>query len=134
MKRSEVIPAVVAVLTAAFPGASIVADDFTAAAASTMETALRTSGVCWAVMPILSTASSGRAGKRSAEKAACRVHLRVNRAVATAFDTYTAQDTAIDAILADRSMRAELSQSATDLVPEDVGNLTHAINFTVTIN
>jgi len=134
MKRSEVIPAVVAVLTAAFPGASIVTDDFTAAAASTMETALRTSGVCWAVMPILSTSTAGQAGKRSAEKAACRVHLRVNRAVATAFDTYTAQDTAIDALLANRAMRAELAPAATDLVPEDVGNLTHAINFTVTIN
>lgn len=134
MKRSEVIPAVVAVLTAAFPGASIVSDDFTAGAASTMETALRTSGVCWAVMPILATTSAGQAGKRSAEKAACRVHLRVNRAVATAYDTYTAQDTAIDAILADRSMRAELSQAATDLVVEDAGNLTHALNFTVTIN
>ncbi len=134
MKRSEVIPAVVAVLTAAFPGASIVTDDFTAASASTMETALRTSGVCWAVMPILSTSTAGQAGKRSAEKAACRVHLRVNRAVATTFDTYTAQDTAIDAILADRSMRAELAPAATDLVAEDVGNLTHAINFTVTIN
>lgn len=134
MKRSEVIPAVVAVLTAAFPGASIVTDDFTAASASTMETALRTSGVCWAVMPILSTSTAGQAGKRSAEKAACRVHLRVNRAVATTFDTYTAQDTAIDAILADRAMRAELAPAATDLVAEDVGNLTHAINFTVTIN
>ena len=134
MKRSEVIPAVAAVLAAAFPGASIVTDDFTAASASTMETALRTSGVCWAVMPILSTSTAGQAGKRSAEKAACRVHLRVNRAVATTFDTYTAQDTAIDAILADRSMRAELAPAATDLVPEDVGNLTHAINFTVTIN
>lgn len=134
MKRSEVIPAVVAVLTAAFPGAAIIADDFTASAASSMETALRTSGVCWAVMPILSTATAGQAGKRSAERAACRVHLRVNRAVATTFDTYTAQDTAIDAILADRAMRAELSDAATDLVPEDAGNLTHAINFTVTIN
>jgi len=134
MKRSEVIPAVAAVLAAAFPGASIVTDDFTAASASTMETALRTSGVCWAVMPILSTSTAGQAGKRSAEKAACRVHLRVNRAVATTFDTYTAQDTAIDAILADRSMRAELAPAATDLVAEDVGNLTHAINFTVTIN
>ena len=134
MKRSEVIPAVVAAITAAFPGASVVYDDFTASAASTMETALRTSGICWAVMPILSTSSSGQAGRRSAEKAACRVHLRVNRAVATTFDTYTAQDTAIDAILADRAMRAELSQAATDLVIEDVGNLTHAINFTVTIN
>ena len=134
MKRSEVIPAVVAVLAAAFPGAVIVIDDFTAADSATMETALRTSGVCWAVMPILSTSSAGQAGKRSAEKAACRVHLRVNRAVATAYDTYTAQDTAIDAILADRSMRAELSQAATDLVAEDAGNLTHAINFTVTIN
>ena len=134
MKRSEVIPAVAAVLAAAFPGASIVVDDFTASAASYMETALRTSGVCWAVMPILSTSTAGQAGKRSAEKAACRVHLRVNRAVATAFDTYTAQDTAIDAILADRAMRAELAPAATDLVAEDVGNLTHAINFTVTIN
>ena len=134
MKRSEVIPAVVSVLTTAFPGAPIVSDDFTAGAASTMETALRTSGVCWAVMPILATTSAGQAGKRSAEKAACRVHLRVNRAVATTYDTYTAQDTAIDAILADRSMRAELSQAATDLVVEDAGNLTHAINFTVTIN
>ena len=134
MKRSEVIPAVVAVLTAAFPGASIVTDDFTAAAASTMEIALRTSGVCWAVMPILSTSTAGQARQRSAEKAACRVHLRVNRAVATTFDTYTAQDTAIDAILADRAMRAELAPAATDLVAEDVGNLTHAINFTVTIN
>lgn len=134
MKRSEVIPAVMAAITAAFPGASVVSDDFTASAASTMETALRTSGICWAVMPILSTSSSGQAGRRSAEKAACRVHLRVNRAVATTFDTYTAQDTAIDAILADRAMRAELAESATDLVAEDVGNLTHAINFTVTIN
>ena len=134
MKRSEVIPAVAAVLAAAFPGASIVVDDFTASAASDMETALRTSGVCWAVMPILSTSTAGQACKRSAEKAACRVHLRVNRAVATTFDTYTAQDTAIDAILADRSMRAELAPAATDLVAEDVGNLTHAINFTVTIN
>ena len=134
MKRSEVIPAVVAAITAAFPGASVVPDDFTASAASTMETALRTSGICWAIMPILSTSSSGQAGRRSAEKAACRVHLRVNRAVATTFDTYTAQDTAIDAILADRAMRAELAESATDLVAEDVGNLTHAINFTVTIN
>lgn len=134
MKRSEVIPAVVAAITAAFPGASVVSDDFTASAASTMENALRTSGICWAVMPILSTSSSGQAGRRSAEKAACRVHLRVNRAVATTFDTYTAQDTAIDAILADRAMRAELAESATDLVAEDVGNLTHAINFTVTIN
>ena len=134
MKRSEVIPAVVAAITAAFPGASVVPDDFTAAAASTMETALRTSGICWAIMPILSTSSSGQAGRRSAEKAACRVHLRVNRAIATTFDTYTAQDTAIDAILADRAMRAELAESATDLVAEDVGNLTHAINFTVTIN
>ena len=134
MKRSEVIPAVVAAITAAFPGASVVSDDFTASAASTMETALRTSGICWAILPILSTSSSGQAGRRSAEKAACRVHLRVNRAVATTFDTYTAQDTAIDAILADRAMRAELAESATDLVAEDVGNLTHAINFTVTIN
>lgn len=134
MKRSEVIPAVVAAITAAFPGASVVSDDFTASAASTMETALRTSGICWAILPILSTSSSGQAGRRSAEKAACRVHLRVNRAVATSFDTYTAQDTAIDAILADRAMRAELAESATDLVAEDVGNLTHAINFTVTIN
>ena len=134
MKRSEVIPAVAAAITAAFPGASVVSDDFTASAASTMETALRTSGICWAILPILSTSSSGQAGRRSAEKAACRVHLRVNRAVATSFDTYTAQDTAIDAILADRAMRAELAESATDLVAEDVGNLTHAINFTVTIN
>ena len=134
MKRSEVIPAVVAAITAAFPGASVVSDDFTASAASTMETALRTSGICWAIMPILSTSSSGQARQRSAERAACRVHLRVNRAVATTFDTYTAQDTAIDAILADRAMRAELAESATDLVAEDVGNLTHAINFTVTIN
>lgn len=134
MKRSEVIPAVVAVLTTAFPGASIVSDDFTAGAASTMETALRTSGVCWAVMPILATTSAGQAMSRSAEKAACRVHHRVNRAVATTYDVYTSIDSGIDAILADRSMRAELSQAATDLVVEDAGNLTHAINFTVTIN
>ncbi len=134
MKRSEVIPAVVAALTAAFPGAAIITDDFTASAASAMETALRTSGVCWAVMPILSTSTAGQARQRSAERAACRVHLRVNRAVATNFDTYSAQDTAIDAILADRAMRADLSEAATDLVPEDAGNLTHAINFTVIIN
>lgn len=134
MKRSEVIPAVVAVLTAAFPGASIVFDDFSALAAEAMEDALTSSGVCWAVMPIMGTTSQGQAGKRSAEKAECRVHLRVNRSVATTYDTYTAQDTAIDAILADRSMRAELSRDATDLVRDDPGNLTHAINFTVTIN
>lgn len=134
MKRSEVIPAVKAALLAALPAAPVVEDDFSIAAATAMESAIRATGYCFAVMPIMGTQSAGQAGKRSAEKAGVRVHLRTNRTVAPTFDHYTAIDSAIDAILADRSMRAELSTDATDLVAEDVGLLTHAINFTVTIN
>ncbi len=134
MKRSEVIPAVKAAILAAMPATPVVEDDFSIAAATAMEVAIRATGYCFAILPIMGTQTSGQARQRSAEKAGMRVHLRTNRTVAPTFDHYAAIDSAIDAILADRSMRAELAPEATDLVAEDAGLLTHAINFTVTIN
>ena len=134
MKRSEVIPAVKAALATITPAIPVFEDDFTAAAANAMDVVMKSSGVCLAVTPIMGTQTAGQARQRSAEKAAVRVHLRTNRALAPTFDHYSGIDAAIDAILADRQLRAELAPEATDYVAEDAGLLTHAMNFTVTIN
>lgn len=135
MKRSEVIPAAVAVLKAAFPALSVVANDFSRAASLEMETALRSaSGVCIVVNPIMGTTRLDQARMRSAERADVSIRIRVNRALAPLFDAYAATDSIIDAVLADRPLRADLDQAATDLTQDDEGVLSYAINFTVTIN
>lgn len=133
MKRSEIIPAVAAVLATAFPSGHVVSDDFTNAIRVTMEAAIRDHGYVVVVKPIAGTDQLGQAGSRPAETASVTVLIRTNAAIVGAPNPYTATDTAITAVLADRTLRAELAQSATALIPDDEGLTTYAINFNVKI-
>lgn len=133
MKRAAIIPAVSAVLTAAFPALHVVVNDFSNAAKTAQEGAIRDHGAVLVVQPLLNTRRAAQAGSRPAETAAIAVICRIDAAISGAPEPYATHDAIIAAVLSDRSLRADLAEDATDLIAEDAGMVTHAINFTVKI-
>ena len=140
MKRSEVIPAVVAAISAVAPPAVVIRNDYSDAAANSMETELRTSdhGVIAAVEPIQSaTTGAGQLVKRGAFASENRVTvaLRMNpKTKPASMDSDKLLDLAdamLCAVLAYPSLDSEISGAFLDLIPEDSGLVTYALTFTV---
>jgi hypothetical protein len=133
MKRASIIPAISAILQTAFPSVAVVMNDFSNAAKAAQEVAIRDAGAAIVVQPILSTRRVGQAGPRPAELAVIAVVCRIDPAIPGAPEPYATHDAIISAVLADRALRADLADDATELIAEDSGMVTHALHFTVKI-
>lgn len=136
MTRSQIIPALQAVLTTALAPHVVVANNLSEAARDTMEGALRGAGVCIVVAPVLGSRGQGQAGPRVSERVEVAVHVRVNTTQAPTVDPYALVSTAINAVLASVELRAAAGGSdgvMTDLVTEDAGLHTTACFFTIPI-
>jgi len=136
MKRSALIPAIEQRLREVFPTYGVIVDNFSRAAADAMETALRDTGVCLAIKPLLASKRASQAGERVAELVDFAIHVRVNpEKVPETFNTYQAQDDLIARLCGDLPLAARAGSSdggdVTTLVPEDHGCLTHAVLFHV---
>lgn len=133
MNRAGITPAVNADLVAAFGAAHVIFDDFSEAASKAIEEALRADGYVIITNPIDATDLLDQASTRPAELASVSVDVRTLQGFAGAPTAYAATDTAIAAVLADRSLRAELAKNATTLLKGDRPRLSYTINFNVKI-
>jgi len=79
MKLDEVQSQLVTLMTAAFPGQTVVADLFRKATEKQMEDALSTSGFCISVSPLLTvTPINGEGGRSMSMRAMHMVRIRTN--------------------------------------------------------
>ena len=142
MKRSEVIPAVIAAITPIATAATVavIRNDYSRDASDAMETKLRTTGLgaIASVEPIQgATTSAGQVVKRGAFASDSRVTiaLRMNPvtkpAALDADKLLDVADAMICAVLSSQTLDAELSGAFLDLISEDVGCVTYSITFTI---
>ena len=141
MKRSEVIPAVIAAITpVTSPAVVVIRNDYSQAAADSMESELRTAdhGIVAAVEPIQGASTgAGQVVKRGAFASdsritiALRMNPKTKPASMDADKLLDIADLMICALLAYPSLDCELSGAFLDLIPEDSGLVTYAITFTV---
>jgi hypothetical protein len=136
MKRSEVLPAVKALLEEIPGGIPVVIDDYSRAASQKMDAFLLT-GHCLALKPLLSSKRTSQAGARVAEHVNFTVHVRVNpEKIVTGFSAYDLHDAIIAKLCGSLSLSAKAGTTEGDsssLLPEDLGLLSHALFFHVLI-
>ena len=133
MNRAGIRTAVNADLVAAFGATHVVFDDFSEAATAAIEESLRVHGYVIITNPIDATDLLDQADKRSAELALVSVDIRTLQGFVGAPTADAAVDTAIGAVLGDRTLRARLAKNATTLLKGDRPRLSYTINFTVPI-
>ena len=139
MKRSEVIPAVVAAITAAASPAYVIRNDRTAATTAAIDTRLKTAaqGFVLEVDP-LAGASVADVIKRGAfaSESTVIMRLRLNTQCAPAGVTAdTMLDTAdaiICALLAASPLESSVAGNFLDELAEDAGLITYQITATIT--
>lgn len=139
MKRSEVIPAIVAAITTAAAPAEVVRNDYSASASAVMDAILIAAGrgIVAAVEPIQTAAVADTVNRGGfASKSAVAISLRMNPqtkpAGVTADTLLDIADAIIVAVLAAPGLEASISGNVISLVPADEGLLTYDILFTVT--
>lgn len=140
MKRSEVIPAVIAAIAPVASPAVIIRNDYSQAAAELMEAELRTPdhGVVAAIEPIQGASTNdGQVVKRGAFASDSRITIALRMNPKTKPATMDADklldlaDAMFCALLSSQTLDVGLSGAFLDLITEDVGNVTYALSFTV---
>ena len=138
MKRSEVIPAVIAAVTPVASPAVIIRNDFSEAKAAEMEAVLCTagSGIVLAIQPITGASVSGKIRRGAfASQSSIALVFRMNPATKpngfTADSLLDLVDAAAVALLSSQSIEADIDGQFIDLTAEDAGNLTYSLTVNI---
>lgn len=133
MTRSQILTTFRDVVAGFAGGAPVVINDLSEAKRREMEEALRGPGLVLAVGPMLGSKVGDQIGPRLVEQIGLVVAIRVNPD-RYAGDVYALHEAVLDGVVASPLLpriQAGYEGEIVELVPQDVGNLTHTLSFTL---